>query len=83
MELSDLIILASSFNLMPNVEYREKILLLDGLSDNIRSARNMVHPGILLRAKDPIIPSITKKGIDLLHDIFQMVKKINKVKSKI
>lgn len=77
MTLADLIKLSSKVGLMPNVEYREKVLILPQMSETLKSARNLVHPGKILKETDFIFPHIGKEDVDLLHCIFKMIKKIN------
>lgn len=77
MTLADLIKLSSKIDLMPNVEYKEKVLLLPQMSETLKSARNLVHPGKILKGTDFIFPHIGKEDVDLLHCIFKMIKKIN------
>lgn len=75
MTLTDLIKLSSRTGFMFNIKYREKILILPQMSETLKSARNLVHPGKLLKDADFIFPN--KEDVDLLHCIFKMIKKIN------
>lgn len=79
MGLNDLIELGGSVGVMPEIDHTNYLLSLKNMSGTIKDTRNFLHPGKILRDEVFNVPLFDQKDVDVLHAIFQVVKKINDV----